>query len=159
VQSRPNTALLVAADTATRTVHPGQRVRVEIGLVPYGDATPVTRAVEFTIPRDFPKGPAFLLVGSAGGLNDPAQIPSDQKFQLLVGLQRIPQGNAASLEDAVDQFEHSGKNTEVLVTLAPATVLQAVGGNANPAFEAAAGTSFSTDWVVLGRFQIPMVVE
>jgi hypothetical protein len=38
-------------------------------------------------------------------------------------------------------------------------VLQAVGGNANPAFEAAAGTSFSTDWVVLGRFQIPMVVE
>jgi hypothetical protein len=159
VQARPNTALLVAADTSTRTVHPGQRVRVEIGLVAYGDAAPVTRAVEFNIPRDFPKGPAFLLVGSAGGLNDPAPIPSDQKFQLLVGLQRIPQGNAASLDDAVDQFEHSGKNTEVLVTLAPAAVLQAVGGNANPAFEAAAGTSFSTDWVVLGRFQIPMVVE
>ena len=59
----------------------------------------------------------------------------------------------------MDQFEHLGKNTEVLVTLVPAPVLQAVGGNANPAFESAAGTSFSTEWVVLGRFQIPMVVE
>ncbi|TMI78207.1 MAG: hypothetical protein E6H04_12840, partial [Bacillati bacterium ANGP1] len=113
VQTRPNTALLVAADPAQRTMRPGQRVRVEIGLVPYGGADPVTRTAEFTVPPDFPKGPAFLLVGSAGGLNDPAQIPTGQKFQLLVDLQRIPQGNAASLEDVVDQFEHLGKNTEV----------------------------------------------
>ena len=142
-----------------RTLRPGQRLRVEIGLFPYGDAAPVTRTVEVRVPPDFPKGPAFLLVGSAGGLNDPAPIPTDQKFQLLVGGQGIPQGSAASLDEAVDQFEHLGKNTEVLVTLVPAPVLQAVGGNANPAFESSAGTSFSTEWVVLGRFQIPMMVE
>ncbi len=159
VQNRPNTALLVAADTPTRTLTPGQRVRVEIGLVPFGNVDPVASAVEFTVPRNFPRGPAFLLVGSAGGLNDATQIPTDQKFQLLVGLQGSPQGNATSLDDAVDQFEHAGKNTDVLVTLLPAPVLQAVGGNANPAFDPSTGTSFSTEWVVLGRFQIPMVVE
>jgi len=159
VQNRPNTALLVAADTPSRTLTLGQRVRVEVGLVPFGNADPVTSAVQFTVPRDFPRGPAFLLVGSAGALNDPAQIPTDQKFPLLVNQEGIPQGTAVSFGEAVDQFEHTGKNTEVLVTLLPASVLQAVGGNANPAFEPSTGASISTEWVVLGRFQIPMVVE
>jgi hypothetical protein len=159
VQNQPNTALLVSATPPTRVVRPGQRVRVEIGLFPYGGKVSVNRAIQFTVPRDFPPGPAFLLVGTAGGLNDPLQIPTDQKFQLLIAQRGTPQGAATSFEDAVDQFETFGKNTEVLTTLLPAPVLQAVGGNANPGFDASAGTIVSTDWVVLGRFQIPMVVK
>ena len=159
VHNPPNTALLVSATPPTRTVTPGQRVRVDIGLFPYGGKAEVKRTVQFTVPRDFPPGPAFLLVGTAGSLNDPSGIPTDQKFQLLTAQQGTPQGTAASLEDAVDQFETFGKNTDVLVTLVPAPVLQAVGGNANPGFGASAGTGVSTDWVVLGRFQIPMVVK
>jgi hypothetical protein len=34
-----------------------------------------------------------------------------------------------------------------------------VGGNANPGFQSQAGTSVATDAVVLGRFQIPIVVK
>jgi hypothetical protein len=159
VQNQSNTALLVSATTPTRTVTPGQRVRVEIGLFPYGGKEPITRTVQFTVPRDFPSGPAFLLVGSAGGLNDPSGMPTDQKFQLLVAQQGMPQGTAKSLDEAVEQFQEFGKNTDVLVDLLPAPVLEAVGGNANPGFELLAGTFVPTDVVVLGRFQIPMVVK
>jgi hypothetical protein len=38
-------------------------------------------------------------------------------------------------------------------------VLQAVGGNANPGSGASAGTFLATDSVVLGKFQIPLVVK
>jgi hypothetical protein len=75
-----------------------------------------------------------------------------------VTLEGSPQSGIQSLEDAVDQFEHANKNTEVLVELVPSAVLTAVGSNANPAFESPAGTSVETTSVVLGRFQIPMTV-
>ena len=156
LDGQANTALLVAADTDARTVTAGQPVTVQIGLWPYNGSARVNRIVRFDVPRNFPPGPAFLLVGSAGGLNDPT--PLDQKFQTLVALQGTPAGAVSSLTEAVDQFENLGKNTEVLVTLIPAPVLQAVGLNANPAF-VPAGTVLPTDWVVLGRFQIPMVVK
>ncbi len=159
VQNQPNTALLVVAEPSSRTVTPGQRMQVRVGLFPYGGKAAATRTVQFTVPRDFPPGPAFLIVGSAGALNDLLPIPTDQKFQLLVAQQGMPQGNAVSLADAVDQFEGFGKNTEVIVYLVPSPVLQAVGGNANPGTAASAGTLLSTDWVVLGRFQIPIVVK
>jgi hypothetical protein len=151
-----NTALLVDADTDGRTVAAGQALTVQIGLWPYNGTARVDRTVRFTVPRNFPPGPAFLLVGSAGGINDPT--PLDQKFQTLVALQGTPVGAASSLTEAVDQFEDLGKNTEILVTLVPAPVMQALGLNANPAF-VPAGTVLPTDWVVLGRFQIPMVVK
>ena len=154
--SQANTALLVAADTDGRTVAAGQAVTVQIGLWPYNGTARVDRTVRFNVPRNFPPGPAFLLVGSAGGINDPT--PVDQKFQTLVALQGTPVGAASSLTEAVDQFEDLGKNTEILVTLVPAPVLEALGSNANPAF-IPAGTVLPTDWVVLGRFQIPMVVK
>ena len=154
--SQANTALLVDADTDGRTVAAGETVTVQIGLWPYNGTARLDRTVRFNVPRNFPPGPAFLLVGSAGGLNDPT--PLDQKFQTLVALQGTPAGAVSSLTEAVDQFENLGKNTEILVTLIPAPVLQAVGLNANPAF-VPAGTVLPTDWVVLGRFQIPMVVK
>jgi len=156
VRSQPATALLVDADTDQRTVEPGQPVTVRLGLWPYNGSSRINRAVRFTVPRNFPPGPAFLLVGSAGGLNDPT--PVDQKFALLTALEGTPAGAASSLDDVVGQFENFGKNTEVLVTFVPTPVLEAVGVNANPAFSPA-GTILPTDWVVLGRFQIPMVVK
>ncbi len=158
VRSRPNTALLVEARPDVRTVRPGDRVRVALAVQPYGDSEQLSRVVEFTVPRDFPSGPAFLLVGAAGTLNSPAPLPPGQAFQQLVQQEGTPPG-AGSLEQAIDQFEHQGKNTEVIAQLVPAAVLTAAGSNANPAFESPAGTSIPTGWVVLGRFQIPMTVK
>jgi hypothetical protein len=158
VQNQPNAALLVVADPSVKTVTPGQRVRVKVGLFPYGGKAATIRAVQFTVPPDFPPGPAFLIVGIAGAVND-LPIPTDQKFQLLVAQQGMPQSTAVSLDDAVDQYEGFGKNTDVIVYLVPSPVLQAVGGNANPGSGSSAGTLLSTEWVVLGKFQIPIVVK
>ncbi len=156
VSSKPNTALLIGAHPDVRTVHPGDTVDVALGLRPYGATATLVRVVEFTVPDDFPTGRAFLLVGSAGALNTPAP-PSDQ-FTQLVATEGSPP-TVGSLDAAINQFEHSGKNTEVLVELVPEAVLIAAGNNANPAFETQAGTSVPTEYVVLGRFQIPMTVK
>ena len=157
-RNEPNTALLVTADPSAKSVAPGERLQVKLGLFPYGGKAARSRTVQFTVPRDFPPGPAFLVVGSAGVVND-VPLPTDQKFQLLVAQQAFPPNNAESLDDAIDQFEGFGKNTDVAVYLVPSPVLQAVGGNANPGSGASAGTFLATDAVVLGKFQIPIVVK
>lgn len=131
-------------------------MEVAVKLKPHGGTTATTRVVDFTVPEDFPTGPAFLLVGASGGLNTPAP-PSQQFAQLVAQLGTPP--TVGSLDAEIDQFEHSGKNTEVLVELVPEPVLIAAGSNANPGFDTQAGTSIPTDWVVLGRFQIPMTVK
>jgi len=157
VRNEINTALLVSARPETRTVRTGQKVRVDIGLFPYGGAEEVSRSVEFSVPHDFPPGPAFLLVGTEGALND-STSPA-QKYQALTELQGSAPSGVGSLDEAVDQFERFGKNTDILFNLVPAPVLEAVGSNANPEFDAPAGAFLPTRWVVLGRFQIPVVVK
>lgn len=154
--ARPNTALLVRAHPGARDVHPGETLPVEITLQPFGLQEHLTRTINVTVPKEFPEGPAFLLVGTAGSLNNSA--PPDQVFQQMVTLEGTPSGTA-SLDELVDQFEHYGKNTDVLVQLVPEAVLTAVGSNANPAFESPAEAMIPSQWVVLGKFQIPMTVK
>ena len=156
VTTRPNMALLVGARPNVRTVHAGDHVQVEVRVRPFGGGDPEVRTVTFTVPQEFPEGPAFLLVGTIGALNDSAAAAD--KFQALVGLEATPSG-AESLASAVDQFENDGKNTDVIVQLVPESVLTAVGANANPSFESPAGVTVETDWVVLGKYQIPMTVK
>ena len=157
VSAEPNTALLVKAVPHTRIVRPGETVRVALTVRPFGDAPEVERTVEFSVPANFPPGPAFLLVGTAGAANDP--VPPASKFQQLVALEGSPLSGIASLDEAIDQFEHANKGTELLVELVPSAVLTAVGSNANPALDSPAGASVATEWVVLGKFQVPMTVR
>jgi len=158
VTSHPDTALLVVAHPNTQTVQPGDTVRVAVALQPYGGGERIDRVVQFAVPKTFPTGPAFLLVGTAGTLNNAnGASPADQ-FQALVQQEGTPLGSA-SLKEAIDDFENTGKNTEILVELVPEGVLTAVGNNANPGFELPAGTVVPTPWVVLGKFQIPMTVR
>jgi SpoIVB peptidase S55 len=156
VSTKPNMALLVGARPDIRTVHPGDSVQVLVRIRPFGEDDPQSRTITFTVPHDFPEGPAFLLVGTAGALND-SSSPQD-KFQTLVAGESSPNG-ASSLVSAIDDFENEDKNTDVIVQLVPESVLTAVGANANPSFESAAGTTVETGWVVLGKFQIPMTVK
>jgi SpoIVB peptidase S55 len=156
VTTKPNMALLVGARPDVRTVHPGDRVQVQVRVRPYGEDDPQSRTITFTVPRDFPEGPAFLLVGTAGAIND--STTPQQKFQTLVAGESTPTG-ASSLASAIEEFQSEDKNTDVIVQLVPESVLKAVGANANPSFEQAAGTTIETDWVVLGKFQIPMTVK
>ena len=156
VTGKPNMALLVGARPNVRTVHAGEQVQVEVRVRPFGGGQAANKTITFTVPKDFPEGPAFLLVGTAGALND-SSSPAD-KFAALVAAESTPSG-AESLASAVDQFENEGKNTDLIIQLVPEAVLTAVGANANPSFESPAGTTLETDWVVLGKYQIPMTVK
>lgn len=157
VTSRAQPAVLVEARPSARTVHPGDKVKVAVSVRPFGASSqPLSREVEFTVPQDFPTGPAFLLVGTPGTLNNP--LPLDQQLQQLILQEGTPLGTR-SLEEAIDAFENAGKNTDVLVELVPEAVLTAAASNANPGFDVPAGTTVATNWVVLGRFQIPMTVN
>jgi len=158
VSRQPNTALLVVARPSAREVHPGDTLRVAVSLRPYGESEDVSRVAQFTVPREFPPGPAFLVVGSAGTLNNGNGAPPSQQFLSLVSQEGTPLGTA-SLEEAIALFENAGKNTEILVQLVPAAVLTAVGSNANPGFDLAVGTTLPSPWVVLGKFQIPVTVR
>jgi hypothetical protein len=158
VTNRPNTALLVGAHPNTTTIRPGDTLRVAVAVRPYGDGEEASQILQFAVPENFPSGPAFLLVGTAGTLNNAnGASPADQ-FQALVQQEATPLGTA-SLAEAIDQFENEGKNTDLLVELVPEGVLTAVGNNANPGFELPAGTTEPTPWVVLGKFQIPVTVR
>ena len=156
VSTKPNIALLVGARPSVRTVRAGERVEIEVRIRPFGGGQPLAKTIMFTVPRDFPEGPAFLLVGTAGALND-STSPAN-KFQSLVALEGTPTG-AETLASAIDQLENQGKNTDLIVQLVPQAVLTAVGANANPSVDSPAGTTVETDWVVLGKFQIPMTVK
>jgi hypothetical protein len=156
VTAKPKMALLVGARPDVRTIRGGDRVQVQVRIRPFGEDEPQSRTIAFTVPKEFPEGPAFLLVGTAGAIND-SSSPQD-KFQALVAAEANP-GGAESLASAVEQFEDEGKNTDVIVQLVPESVLKAVGANANPSFESLAGTAVETDWVVLGKYQIPMTVK
>ncbi|HKX19609.1 MAG TPA: hypothetical protein VJT33_16535, partial [bacterium] len=156
VTSKPNMALLVGARPDVRTVHSGEQVHVDVRVRPFGGGQAASKTITFTVPKDFPEGPAFLLVGTAGALND-SSSPAD-KFAALVAAESTPSG-AESLASAIDQFENEGKNTDLIIQLVPEAVLTAVGANANPSFESPAGTTLETDWVVLGKYQIPMTVK
>jgi len=156
VTAKPNMALLVGARPDVRTLRAGDRVQVQVRIRPFGEDEPQSRTIAFTVPKEFPEGPAFLLVGTAGAINDSSSPQA--KFQALVAAQGTP-GGAESLASAVEQFENEGKNTDVIVQLVPESVLTAVGANANPSFELLAGTAIATDWVVLGKYQIPMMVK
>lgn len=156
VSSKPNIALLVGARPSARTVQAGERLAVEVRIRPFGDGEPQARTIAFTVPKDFPEGPAFLLVGTAGAIND--STSAGDKFQALVAAESSPTGDD-SLDSAIETFENEDKNTDVLVQLVPEAVLRAVGANANPSFESPAGVALATDWVVLGKYQIPMTVK
>ena len=140
VTTKPTMALLVGARPNLRTVHPSDRVQVEVRVRPFGGGQPLVKTIGFTVPRDFPEGPAFLLVGTAGALNDSS--PPAVKFEAQVAAQGTPSG-AESLASAIDQFENQGKNTDLIIQLVPEAVLTAVGANANPSFDSPAGPTSS----------------
>lgn len=58
----PQMAALVAAHAERTRVRPGDRITVNLDLVPYR-GEPLRRSVEVTIPEDLPTGKYFLLVG------------------------------------------------------------------------------------------------
>ncbi len=147
------TASIVDVETDTREVSLGSTLRVRVTLQPYLGERPVTRVIEVPVPRDFPRGPAVVVVRSAG---DTGGVPAEAQLSQALGSEPIPWG-VDSLETALRVFENFGKNTDILVRIQP------FGLPTTPQdftrFDVQAGRTARTDWVVQGSDRIPIVVR
>jgi hypothetical protein len=154
VTKRRMTASIVDVQVPVREVGPGTVLRVRVTLQPYLAERPVTRTIEVPIPRDFPRGPAVVLVRSAGV--DGGGIPPDAQLGSLLGSEPQPWG-VDSLETAMRLFENFGKNTDIMVRVLPfglPTTQQDF-----TQFDVPAGRTARTDWVIQGVERVPIVVR
>jgi hypothetical protein len=151
------TVSVVEAEVASRTVPQGGRLRVRLQLRPFQGGEPVSRVVEIEIPRNFPRGPALLVVGSAGIQRDnvpPAALLADK----LGG--EPPASTFRDLREALEFFEDFGRNTDVLLQLVPVGVPPSDDPQKRFIyFDEFAGRLVRTPWVVKGEQVVPIVVE
>jgi len=134
-------------------VSQGSVLRVRVTLQPYLAENPVSRIIEVPVPRDFPRGPAVLVVRSAG---DASGAPADALLSQALGSEPVPWG-VDSLEAALRLFENFGKNTDIMVRIQP------FGLPTTPSdftrFDVQAGRTARTDWVIQGSERIPIVIR
>lgn len=155
VTGKRQTAAIAEATVEQREAAPGERLRVRVTLRPFQEATVPPRVFEVPIPRNFPRGPAVLVVGSAG-----KQIAAEFPLQdrLVQFLQQEPGPSPAStLEEAIQLFEDYGKNTDMLLQVIPFGLPPE--GSEFVKFDVFAGDVVRTDWVVQGEFQIPVLIR
>ncbi|MBI3998392.1 MAG: hypothetical protein HY355_05110 [Armatimonadetes bacterium] len=148
------TASIVDAEVASREITAGGVLRVRVRLQPYLAERPVFRIIEVPVPRDFPRGPAVVVVRSAGV--DAPGVPVEAQLGGALQAEPVPWG-VDTLENALRVFENFGKNTDILVRILP------FGLPATPQdftrFDVPAGRTERTEWVIQGVERIPIVVR
>lgn len=154
VSTKRRTAAIIDAAVDQREVAAGDRLRGRLLLRPYQqEAAPHT--FELPVPRNYPRGPAVLAIGSAGRSTasiDP-QAPRMAQF-----LQQEPGPSpAATLQDAIQLFETYGKNTDILLQIVPFGLPPT--GAEFLKFDITASDVVHTDWVVQGDFLIPVLIR
>jgi hypothetical protein len=151
------TVSVVEAEVASRTVSQGGRLRVRLQLRPFQGGETVSRVVEVEVPRNFPRGPALLVVGSAGIQRD--DVPPAALLAGKLGGEP-PASTFRDLREALEFFEDFGRNTDVLLQLVPVGVPPSDDPQKRFIyFDEFAGRLVRTPWVVKGEQVVPIVVE
>ncbi|MDR7521436.1 MAG: SpoIVB peptidase S55 domain-containing protein [Armatimonadota bacterium] len=148
------TASIVDVAVDSREVSPGGMLRVRVALQPYLAERPVTRVIEVPVPRDYPRGPAVLVVRSAGF--DNPNVPVEARLSGALAAEPAPWG-VDSLEAALRLFETFGKNTDILVRLQPFGLPTT--GQDFTRFDVQAGRLTRSDWVIQGVERIPILIR
>jgi hypothetical protein len=145
------TAAVTDVQVERREVAPGDTVRIRLTIRPFQEESVQSRVIDVAVPRNFPRGPAVLLIGS-GGTESANDIPLEQR------LLREPEPSPVdSLGDAIQLFEDFGKNTDILIRLVPFGL--PTEGQDFVRFDVFAGRIIRTDWVVQGSHEIPILVR
>jgi hypothetical protein len=148
------TATIVDVAVASREVSAGGVLRVRVVLQPYLAERPVTRFIDLPIPADFPRGPAVVVVRSAG-IDSPG-VPVESQLAGLLSAEPVPWG-VATLDDALRIFENFGRNNDLSVRIVP------FGLPTTPSdftrFDVPAARFTRTDWVIQGDERVPIVVR
>ena len=149
--TKRTTAAVTEVQVERREVAPGDILRVRLQIRPFQEASVLSRVIDVAIPRNFPRGPAVLLVGSAG-TEGPEEFPIEQRL-----LREPDPSPVDNLDDAIRLFEDFGKNTDVLIRLVPFGL--PADGPEFLKFDVFAGRIIRTDWVVQGSVEIPILVR
>lgn len=148
------TAVIVGVEIESREVRPGGTLRLRITLQPHLAERRVTRHIEVSVPGNFPRGPAVVVVRSAG--MDEPEVPVEARLARALASEPEPWG-IGSVEDALAIFENFGRNTDILVRILPfglpATQMDFT------QFDVQALRAARTDWVIQGSERIPIVVR
>lgn len=155
LSSKRRTAALTDAQVERREVAPGDTLQVRLTLRPFQEASVTSRVIDVPIPRNFPRGPAVLVVGSAGK-SIPVEFPLEQRLTQFL-LQEPGPSVVGSLNEAIDVFEDFGKTTDVLLQVLPFGLPPE--GSEFVKFDVFAGNVVRTDWVVQGEIQIPINIR
>lgn len=148
------TASIVDVAVASREVNPGGALQVRVRLQPYLAEATVTRFIDVSIPRDFPRGPAVVVVRSAG--LDTQGTPPEVVLGNLMQSEPVPWG-VATIDDALRLFSDFGRNTDLLVRIIPFG-LPATQQDFTR-FDVQAGQTQRTDWVIQGVERVPIVIR
>jgi len=149
--SKRVTAAITDIQVERREVAPGDTLRVRLQIRPFQEESVASRVIDVAVPRNFPRGPAVLLVGSAGAAS-PQDVPIESR------LLREPEPSPVdTLEDAIRLFEDFGKNTDILIRLVPFGL--PADGPEFLKFDVFAGRIIRTDWVVQGAHELPILVR
>jgi hypothetical protein len=154
LSTKRRTAAIIDASVEQREVAVGDRLRGRLMLRPYQEEA-APRTFELQVPRNFPRGPAVLVVGSAGRPTSSVDPQAPRMAQFLQG--EPGPSPAATLQDAIQIFETFGKNTDILLQIVPFG-LPPTGGEFLK-FDVTASDIVHTDWVVQGDFLIPVLIR
>ncbi len=155
LSSKRQTAAIMNATVERREVAPGERLRVQLTLRPFQEESVLSRVLEVPIPRNYPRGPAVLVVTSAGK-QIPVEFPLETRITQF--LLKEPEPSAvATLGDAIELFEDFGKSTDILLQVIPFGLPPE--GSEFLKFDVFAGDIIRTDWVVQGEVQIPILIR
>ncbi len=153
--SKRETAGITDAQVERREVSPGETLRVRLLVRPFQAAAVTSQVIDVQIPRNYPRGPAVVVVRS-GGLRIPLESPLDQLVTQL--LLREPEPvQALNLDEAIQLFEEFGKYTDILIQVIPFGLPQE--GSEFVKFDVFAGRLIRTDWVIQGEVQIPVLIR
>lgn len=153
--AKRQTAALVEAQVERREITPGETMRVRLNVRPFQEESVNSRVIDVPVPRNFPRGPAVLVVGSAGSQAGGEGSLEERIVQFLL---RDPSPSPVNnIGDAITLFEDFGKNTDILIRLVPFGL--PTEGAEFLKFDVFAGRIIRTDWVIQGDIQIPVLVR
>lgn len=153
--SKRGTALIADVQVERREVSPGQTLRVRLLVRPFQTEAVTSQVIDVPIPRNYPRGPAVLIVRSAGIQITP-EVPLEQLVTQLLLQEPTPLA-ARDLDEAIQLFEDFGKNTDILIQIVPFGLPPE--GSEFIKFDVFAGRLIRTDWVIQGEAQIPVLIR
>lgn len=154
LSSKRETAVITNVVAERREVSPGETIRVRMTIRPHQLDSLTSRVIDVPVPRNFPRGPATLVVGS-GGI-DPTGAPVEDLLISQV-VSELPPFPGDNLEEAAEIFENLGKNNHILLQLVPFGL--PTEGSEFTKFDVFAGRLLQTDWVIQGEFSVPILVR